>query len=371
MRAPGWHAMSARHPGGQSTSILARRWSFAVALSCVGAVAVGCVPLTPAPQPMPPPTTPVFMCRYAHDGYVPDEGALRLEPDGRIFGRIREARRPGVGVQLAVPYGSPAQGVRASFTSSAVTIDTQYTPDWPLRLRLTAPLVFSPVLSWQVGDEVYWSGSAGPSLMRVTVAPLSRFVPVGPLDAVVGCEGTTIGWPLPVAETRPQGEPAQLVGVEVPVSGAPGGTVDGHLWLDEGTRVGWLGAEGEWVHVRVALHPGVVDGWVPAARVRRLGPDAIAGDGSGGLGLRGSGAAGFSENVTRCENEAMLHVAGLGLLLKPVGRVHAGAAVMVGASHNNWVEVYLPEMDWVQLEPGVGWAMSALQLSRCAPGPGR
>lgn len=309
-----------------------------------------------------------YLCRYFLNPYDLADGALRLGPGGDVFAKVKRARPSGA--ELILPFGEPAQGLRTTFTSGWVTFQAQYVPDADFRVRLNAAVAFSPVLTWVEGDWVRWRGSTDAGLMRIAAEAPADFTPSTPLEAVVACQGTTIGSVKSVGETEARVGRVVLVGASIPVSEAPGGPVHGQLRAD-GHVVDTLQVDGDWVRIRMRLDPGRVDGWVPAAMTKPYEEVATAmGNlfGFGGLGLRDGGQQGGrgTPDFSRCTGEATLYLSRDGAPLASVAKVHKKAALTVVADRGDWVEVTVPEDDWVQLEPGYAFVMPTAELSKCA-----
>ncbi len=337
--------------------MLRMRRAFALVLlaGCAG------TPVVPdAPEPL-----DHYLCRYFLNPYYLGEGELRLAPGEPAFAKVSAAG--AAGTELVLPFGEASQGAQAAFTSGWVTFHARYFGKKGVEVHVKKPLAFSPVLTWLPGEDVRWLGSDDDGRMRVDAQPPERFAPAQPLRAAVACEDTTLGTPREASgSSDDKREEVELWGEgPVPVRSAPGGAIEGQLTLDkEWNRADRIAEQGEWVRIRLELYPGRLEGWVPKGRTRAAPKD----DAVGGLGLLGGlmgGEGRGTPHYPRCAGEATLYLARTGEPLRKVGEVHKHAAVLPGESRAGWVEVRLPEDDWVKLEPGAAWAMPAEELARC------
>jgi hypothetical protein len=312
-----------------------------------------------------------ILCRYFLNPYFLPNGSLRFGPGEPVFADVKNATEAGT--EIIVPYGPADQGARVSFTSGWITFHGIYAPEAGVEVKLLKPLRMSPVLTWNPGGLVVWLGSDEQKRMRVAAKPPDRFEPQEPLRASVECADTTIGFPRSADESGAESAtPVELIGeAPVSVSATPGGRQEGILTLekDESLDAERIDAKDNWVRIKVDLYPGTLDGWVAKERVRPpKKSDANNIFGMGGLvgGLAGSGKGRGTPRYTRCTQPADLHVFIEGQPPRKVGELRKYAAVVVGAHRTGFVEVTLPEDDWVHLEPNFHWVILDSDLIQCA-----
>ncbi len=319
------------------------------------------------------PSDDPYLCKYFLNPYHLADGELRLDSDGPIFAKIRGAK--AAGTELILPFGSAEQGARATFTSGWITFRANYSAKGGLRLRVNKPTPMSPVLTWLPGDPVIWQGGDEQGQMQVRGEAPRSFNPAGPLTATARCEDTTIGFPKSMLESETAAK-QRFVAFQgegpIPVSATPGGPAEGQLLASKDGQLPEVREEqGAWARIRLRLHPGQLEGWVEKPRTRSQEISAIFGGGglgSGGLGMRGGGGNGSGRpRYARCTQPADLYLARPGEPLRKVAQLLKHAAIVPGTHRDGFVEVTLPEVSWLVLEPNVTWALPDQELAKCAP----
>jgi hypothetical protein len=330
-------------------------------------VVAGCA----APQVAPNAPSQVFLCRYQLNPYYLPPSELRGGPSDRLFARVKEAQ--AAGVDLTLPRGPALQGFRARMTSGWVTLRPHVFSDHPFTLAITKPLEATPVLSFEPGALAEWIGSDDDGAMRVELKSPKNFRSASTLQRALRCEDTTIGRPRAKTEASATdaGELTQIVlpgGVEIPVSAAPDGPLEGTLNFREGAlkvvvTADQLDAQGEWVKLRKRLGSAVVTGWVRKSDTRPLEPmvGGLIGNLAGGA-RRGDGVG--KPDWGRCTTTAPLFVR-LGREVMTIGEVHPQAAVVPGDVWEEFTTIELPELTWVQLVPSAQWMMKTAEISNC------
>lgn len=331
-------------------------------------VLLGCA----APQPAAPPRPAgePFICRYSLNPWYLGAAELRLAPTERPFAKTKPS--PKAGVELTLPYGPATQGARLTFTSGWVTMRVNYQPKDGLPLSVQAPVPLSEVATLGRGGRVRWVGSAGERLVVRLTRPQGLEGPRH-VETTLACEDTSIAWlklsfPGDAASTPDAGAERWLdvpKGVAVPVSLVPGGPAAETLRFEEDDRlVRVMGEAGDAVRVRVGFGDVRVEGYVPRkALVER---DTANVFGAGGLlgGLMGREGGGQRQHA-RCAAEVPLLLR-LDGVTRPLGTLRKNAAWREVGRVGGEVEVALPELDWVALEPGAAFVVSAASAAACA-----
>ncbi len=310
-----------------------------------------------------------YLCKYFLNPYYLEDGELRFEAGGPIFAKVRGAQ--AAGTELILPFGSAEQGARATFTSGWITFRANYSAKGGLQLEVLKPTPMSPVLTWLPGDPVVWQGSDEQGWMQVGGEAPRNFAPAAPLAAAVRCEDTTIGHPKSLPEREPAATPPFVAfqgDGPIPVSATPGGRPEGQLVSPEEFELPQvLEEQRDSVRIRLGLYPGRLEGWIEKARTRsRQTLSAIFGSGGLGSGL-GSGNGTGRPRRARCTQPADLFVARPGEPLRKMAQLLKHAAIAAGTRRDGFVEVTLPEVSWIVLEPNVTWALPDQELAKCAP----
>jgi hypothetical protein len=333
---------------------------------------VACVP--PRSASVPPAKKEPFVCQYSLNPWYLSPATLRLPNGGRPFAKTKASGKAGV--ELTLPYGPATQGARLTFTSGWVTMRVNYQPDEGVRLALQSPLPLSQVATLPRGGRVRWTGQEGARL--VVTAPRPERLEGGvPLTTTVACEDTSIAtlshsFPKDEFDAPDAGAPRYRelpANTRVPVSVFAGGPTLETLAPEVHSRsVRLLAEEGNWARVRVWVDEARVDGWVPRALLTELEPGGVS-NVFGGLGLRPSGREGGGRpNHERCAAEVPLSLR-LDGQVSPLGTLRKNAAYREVARGQGWVEVALPELQWVTLEPGAAFVLAEKDAAACAVTP--
>jgi hypothetical protein len=114
---------------------------------------------------------------------------------------------------------------------------------------------------------------------------------------------------------------------------------------------------------------GRLDGYVPRSML--VVPKEEGGLGSvfgmGGLGLSGREGGGQKQHP-RCAAEVPLSLR-LDGQVRPLGTVRKNAAWREVARGGGWVEIALPELSWLTLEPGAAFVLTEADAAACAVAP--
>lgn len=339
------------------------------ALVVVAACAAPRSSFTAAVKPEP------FVCQYKLNPWYLAPATLQLAPGGRAFAKTKAS--PKAGAELTLPYGPAAQGARLTFTSGWVTMRVTYQPEGGVRLGLQAPTPLSQVVTLARGGHVTWTGHDGERL--VVTAPRPPGLEHGaPVTMTVACEDTSIaslGRTFPKdGFDEPDAGAARFLelpaGARAPVSLFAGGPAVETLVAEKDERMlRVLAEEPGWVRVRAAVGEARLDGWVPREVLKEKNLANVFGVSGllGGLGTRG-GEGGGRPNHARCAAEVPLSLR-LDGQVAPLGTVRKNAAWRELTRADGWVEVALPELDWVTLEPGAAFVLSEQDAAACAVTP--
>lgn len=336
---------------------------------------LACAGPRPSAAPTPAATTEPFVCRYSLNPMYLPPATLRLTRDGRPFAKMKTSGKAGV--ELTLPYGPAAQGARLTFTSGWVTMRVLAEPDEGVRLALQAPLALSPVLSLGRGAHVRWTGNDGERLV-VTAERPEALQRREPFTTTVACEDTSIAhlgltWPKDAFDAEDAGTKTYLelpAGVAAPVSLVPGGPpVETVRFEKYERRLRVLGEEGGAVRIRTWVGEGRLDGYVPRSVL--VAPKEEGGlanvFGMGGLGLSGREGGGQKQHA-RCAAEVPLSLRLDGQVL-PLGTLRKNAAWREVARGGGLVEIALPELGWLTLEPGAAFVVTEADAAACAVAP--
>lgn len=350
------------------------------------ALTVGCSQVvsitvdTPGASPARPPPPERFVCRYTKNPTYLSGGTLSLA--GRPYATFEESET--VGLELTIPPGQGLPPLPVRFTTGWVTFRSNYVPKDGLMVYPVEPLR-QGVYTHARDGRMRVLGTTDRGLVEVEPLLSDAFRPTAPLRAQLTCEQTRISPSYQSGsgdtESEPDGGDKPEVELphdtEVPVSEGPGGAPAGVLYFRSPTKAGVLRedlratvleARPEALRIRRSVWPGVVEGWVPRALTKAVAPPKFSTIfGNGGL-LGGIVGGRGKPSWPRCASEVDLYLARDGALER-VGELHAKAAVLEKGQSAGWTEVELPELKWINLEPGVTWALKAGGLSRCLMPP--
>lgn len=315
-------------------------------------------PTPPRPERLLPPLPTAFLCRYQPKSHSLQGGTLSLAGTTRPFARFAESRSAAVTLQMPWSEGAPMPTL---ITSTAVTLRADYTPTGPLRLFPLEPVRLG-VVTLRTMAPLSVRGLDGGAFV-VEAQALDGFRPAAPLVFQLPCSKTSISARFS-REHADGGTPVELMSDQLlPLTATPGGPSEGELVLESGTsaRAVELAREGEWVQVRREAWPGTVTGWVPSRAVSPVAPpDGGLSNvfGVGGLGTRSK------DDKVRCAEQVPLFLRRDGVVT-PIGQLLPKAAVVPGPAIEGFVEVALPELNWLELEAGVAWVIEAQDVARC------
>lgn len=303
-----------------------------------------------------------FVCKYALNPTTLRPASLRLTPGGAPFAKTGWSHRAGV--EFKLPYGPPEQGAQLTFTSGWVTMKAIYAADDGFEVSLKAPLRLSPVLTAPPGAHVTWAGSEGKQLV-VGRQRTSDFEARPLTTLALPCNQTSIAdLELAGGDDALYEDDAGLrsvsldAGARVPVSVTPGGPPMEVLTQARSLLV--LEETPDALHVHGWSGELMLDGWVPRAPMQPPAPGGVSNVyGVGGLGLRGDGQV-----LPRCATEVPLLLRFEGRL-HPLGTLRKHAAWQELRRDGAWVDLALPELDWVQLTPGATFVISAASATAC------
>jgi hypothetical protein len=276
-----------------------------------------------------------------------------------------------VGLELTLPWEAGAP-LKATFTTGWVTYRTWLRPARPLRVYPLAPLKLG-VLELGRYTPLEYLGLEG-RRMRARPVLDGEWRPVRPLELTLSCEETAItsgrkSWDddADASDGGTRRSVALPAEQDLPLSATPGGPPEGVLRLKPSALarvVPVLEEQGDAVRVRVSVWPARVTGWMPK---QLASPQENASDIFGALGgIMGrevSDGAG-KPSWPRCGTGVPLYLV-RGGALEPAGELRPNAAYEVKQETAGWTEIALPENAWLELEPGLSWALKPGDLAVC------
>lgn len=340
---------------------------------CLALALTACARPRPTPAKETPQAEPsaddVYFCRYEGKRSALANGALSIGARDTPFAHVIDAQPAPL--TLTVPWGSPLKATRLDLTAQGVSLSRiSYAPDRPLAVHATRPLPLG-VVELNRHAKVEFLGTTEDRRMLAEALLPGEYRSIKPMRLKLRCDETSLvlgtqDHPNIPSDFSDGGVSERItleLGQDIPVSATAGGAPEGILRIEASRAQRWqpvtvIGEQGDSVHIERQFRTGVVRGWVPrSALVRRSEPKPEAPQPPRPLA---------ASTATGCNLAAPLYVARDGQQHR-VGALTAAASFEVVKTAPGWVEVALPELQWIRLEPGSSWAVAADDFKPCKP----